>query len=67
MVNVATSSIEAASTEDNIGSTGNLDHQPDPETKVIGSRRPGQRRGMKHCVIMETSSKPDGTELQLSA
>ena len=34
MVGVATSSIEAATTEDFIGSTGNLQHQVDPDVQV---------------------------------
>ena len=38
MVNVATSTIEAATTEDAIGSTGNLEHQPDPDVQVKRQR-----------------------------
>ena len=34
MVGVATSSIEAATTEDYIGSTDNLQHQVDPDVQV---------------------------------
>ena len=35
MVSVATTSIEAATTEDNIGSTNNLQHEPDLDVQVI--------------------------------
>lgn len=35
MMDIATSTVEAAQVEDAIGSTGNLDHVADPEVQVV--------------------------------
>ena len=44
MVNVATTSIEAATTEDNIGSTNNLQHKTDPDVQVSDEEREREER-----------------------
>ena len=50
MVNIATSSIEAATTEDAIGSSPSLDHEVDPTVQVKKRWREKKRKTTRNGV-----------------